>query len=115
MMTVDTISKRLIAIGDAIRMALDATLADDASSEELRGALDDLAARHKEAKNRSKAADPRVAAELVHMLEAVADRAKQLACDADGIDEGTRRAVLDAHDAISMLESDVDAPTRRGL
>lgn len=115
MMTVETISKRLIAAGDAVRLALDAVIADDDASQELRTAVDDLAARHKETKNRSKAADPRIAAELVHLLEAVADRAKQLAQDADGIDEGTRRAVFEAHAMISALESDVDAPARRGL
>jgi cysteine sulfinate desulfinase/cysteine desulfurase-like protein len=115
MMTIKTISKRLIAVGDAVRIAVDAVRADDAADDELGAALDDLAARHKEAKNRSKDADPRVAAELVHMLEAVADEVKQLALDADGIAESTRRAVSDAHDAISALESDVDAPTRRGL
>lgn len=113
MMTVETISERLNAVGDAIRAAADAVRAD-APDEALRAAVDDLVLRHEDAKHRSKAADPVVAAELVHMLEAVADRARQLALDADGVAESTRRAVLDAHDAISALESDVDTPTRRG-
>ncbi len=73
-----------------------------------------LAERHRDVKNRAKAVDPRIAAELVHLLEAVADRAKQAAEAADGVGASTRQAVLDAHGAISALESDVDSPKHQG-
>ncbi len=114
MMTVESISKRLISLGDVVRQAVDAVAADDDAPASLRGAVRDLAERHREVKNRAKAADPRIAAELVHMLEAVADQAKQAAETADGVGESTRQAVLDAHGAISALESDVDAPEPNG-
>jgi hypothetical protein len=115
MMTAETISKRLISLGDPVRQALDSVNADDDSPRELKDAVQDLVERHREAKNRAKEADPRIASELVHMLEAVADEALRIAEDADGIGESTRQAVRDAHGAISGLESDVDAPTRGGL
>lgn len=110
MMTVETISKRLISLGAAVRQAVDAVDADDDAPEALRSAVRDLAERHREIKERAKGADPRVARELVRLLEAVADRAKHLAEEADGPGESTRQAVVDAHDAISGLEADVDAP-----
>ncbi|MCO5167778.1 MAG: hypothetical protein M9894_15630 [Planctomycetes bacterium] len=110
MMTVETISKRLISLGAAVRQALEAVEGDDDAPGELRRAVQDLVERHREIKERAKAADPRIARELVHLLEAVADRAKHVAEEADGPDESTRQAVRDAHDAISGLEADVDAP-----
>lgn len=114
MMTVETISKRLVYLGDVVRQALEAVDADDDAPDDLRGAVRDLAERHRDVKNRAKAVDPRIAAELVHLLEAVADRAKQAAEAADGVGASTRQAVLDAHGAISALESDVDSPKHQG-
>lgn len=114
MMTVETISKRLVSLGAVVRQALDAVDKDDAAPDELRTAVRDLAERHRDAKRRAKAVDPRIATELVHLLEAVADRAKQAAEAADGVGASTRQAVLEAHGVISDLESDVDAPERHG-
>lgn len=114
MMTVETISKRLVSLGGVVRQALDAVDADDDAPAELRGAVRDLVDRHHDVKNRAKAADPRIAAELVHLLEAVADRAKHAAEEADGVGASTRQAVLEAHGAISALESEVDAPEGNG-
>lgn len=114
MMTVETISKRLVKLGDVVRQAVDAVSADDDAPAALRSAVRDLAERHRDVKNRAKGADPRIAAELVHLLEAVADRAKHEAERADGVGASTRQAILDAHESISALESDVDAPEQHG-
>lgn len=114
MLTVETINERLASLGDVVRQALEAVEADDDAPAELRGAVRDLVERHREVKDRARMADPRVAAELVHLLEVVADRAEQVAEGADGLGAGARRAVLDAHGAISALESEVDAPEPHG-
>jgi hypothetical protein len=113
MMTVETISKRLIALGDVIRIAIETVAADDDAPEALLKAVHDLTEQHREMKNRSKQADPRVARELVHLLEAVADRAKHEAQEADGIADGTRQAVIEAHEKIAALAAEVEAPAWR--
>ena len=113
MMNVETISERLIALGDAVRTARDAVLADDAASTELSQAVRDLAEQHREAKNRSRQVEPRIARELVHLLEAVAFRAKHEAEETDGIGESTRQAVREAHEAAAKLAEEVEAPAWR--
>lgn len=113
MMNVETISERLIALGDVVRTALETVVADDAAPEELSKAVQDLAAQHREIKSRSRQAEPRIARELVHLLEAVAYRAKHEVEEAEGVVEGTRHAVLEAHDAIATLAFEVEAPAWR--
>lgn len=113
MMNAETISERLIGLGDVVRTALEAVVADDASPEPLRKAVRDLAEQHREIERRSKHADPRIARELVHLLGAVADRAKHEADEAEGVEEGTRQAVRDAQGAIETLAAQVEAPAWR--
>lgn len=111
MMNVETISERLVGLGDAIRYARDTVAADDDAPEALKRSVQDLARQHREMKLRARHADPRVARELVHLLQAVADRARNEAHEVHGLEESTRYAVVAAHDAIAALAVEVESPT----
>lgn len=113
MMNVETISERLIALGGVVGTARAFVANDDEASDALRTAVHDLAERHREVQDRSKQTDPRVARELVHLLEAVADRARHEALEADGISDSTREAVVEAHERIAALAGEVEAPAWR--
>lgn len=102
---IDTISDRITEIDESIAKALSAVDDDDGASAVLQAVVQEFYDKSQKTVDHIESSAGEPFREYIVELEQAGDSAKVAAEADDGIKPGTRKAVLDAHDAICELKS----------
>lgn len=103
---IDTIANELARIEELADKAMDAISRDKGASPVLVAIVEEFHGKAKKARDDSEEAEEEPIREHIVELEQAGDCAKVAARADQGIGQGTREAILAAHEAICALKSD---------